>query len=107
LKKNCIILSLAFMTLLCLGSVLTSAPVHATTTTMEIVNPLDGTHSFNFTTSQKIVGDTFRVNLTIRNVQTLGSWQARVGWDPALLEYVNVSILQLLHPQTSQFLAQC
>ena len=97
MKKNCIILSLAFMTLLCLGSVLTSAPVHATTTTMEIVNPLDGTHSFNFTTSQKIVGDTFRVNLTIRNVQTLGSWQARVGWDPALLEYVNVSILPSDH----------
>jgi hypothetical protein len=59
---------------------------------MEIVNPLDGTNSFNFTTSQKSVGDTFAVNLTIKNVMTLGSWQARVTWDPLLLAFVNLTL---------------
>jgi hypothetical protein len=67
-------------------------PVHAVTTTVEIVNPLDGTNSFNFTSPPKSVGDTFAVNLTIRNVVTLGSWQARITWDPLLLTFVNLTL---------------
>jgi hypothetical protein len=68
---------------------LTVAPAHAATTTMELVNRLDGTHQFNFTTAQKSVNDTFDVNITIGNVIELSSWQAGVAWDPTLLDFVS------------------
>ncbi|HUW48316.1 MAG TPA: cohesin domain-containing protein, partial [Patescibacteria group bacterium] len=90
MKNICKVLSFAFVMLLSLQMLLTLAPAHAVSTTMEIVNPLDGTHNFNFTIAQKSINDTFAVNLTINNVQELASWQARITWDPALLEYVSI-----------------
>jgi len=89
LKNICKVLSFAFIMLLSLQMLLTLTPAYAVSTTVEIVNPLDGTHEFNFTIAQKSINDTFAVNLTVNNVQELASWQARITWDPALLEYVS------------------
>jgi hypothetical protein len=57
-----------------------------TPTTLELVNPIDGSHLFNFTTSQKSVGDTFVVEVWVKDVTDLFSWQVGVGWDPSLLD---------------------
>jgi len=57
-------------------------------TTLQLVNPVDGSHLFNFTTSQKAVGDTFLINVTVTDVQDLFAWQIKVTWDPELLEFV-------------------
>jgi len=59
------------------------------TATMEIVNPLDGTHDFNFTSNNLHVGDTFVINLTVVGVTDLSCFQVSITWDPTLLEYVN------------------
>jgi hypothetical protein len=69
-----------------------AAPVNAAGTTVEIINPLDGTHQFNFTTAQKSVGDVFRINITVGSVTNLFSWQVKISWDPALLTYVNLTL---------------
>jgi hypothetical protein len=64
----------------------------APTTTLELINPIDGSHLFNYTTSQKVVGDTFTINVTVNNVQDLSAWQVGVKWDPTLLNFTSVSI---------------
>jgi hypothetical protein len=72
LKKVGNILSLAFITLLCIEILFTAAPAHAVDpATMEIVNPLNGTHNFSFTTAQKSVGDKFSININVTNVVDL------------------------------------
>jgi hypothetical protein len=64
--------------------------VQAQTTTLEIINPLDGTHEFNFTTAQKSVGDTMTINITVKDVADLQTWQVAVQWDPTMLNYSNI-----------------
>jgi hypothetical protein len=90
LKKFCKYLTLLVIALLCAQTMLVIGIAHATSTTMALVNPLDGTNQFNFTTAQKSLGDTFAANLTISNVIGLASWQAGIGWDPTLLDFVSV-----------------
>jgi hypothetical protein len=68
---------------------LTMAPAHAASTILQIINPLDGTHDFNFTTAQKSVGDTFNINITVTNATQLSGWQVGINWDPSLLNYSN------------------
>jgi hypothetical protein len=58
-------------------------------TNMAIVNPLDGTNSFTFTTDDLPVGSTFAINLTVIGATDLATWQARVEWNPAFLEFVS------------------
>jgi len=77
---------LALQTLLMINPV----NVAATTTTLELTNPTDGTHLFNYTTSQKAVGDTFLINVTINNVADLFSWQIGVQWDPSMLNFSSI-----------------
>jgi len=80
----------AMITLLISGIFFIAVPVHAVSTTLEIVNPLNGTHEFNFTTAEKSVGDTFVVNITITNIANLFSWQVGIQWDPTLLQFVSM-----------------
>jgi len=58
--------------------------------TLALVNPLDGSSSFNFTPAQKSLGDTFDINITVTNAILLSCWQVGITWDPTLLQYVNV-----------------
>jgi hypothetical protein len=64
----------------------------AQATTLELVNPVDGTHDFNFTTGQKAVGDTFTINISVFDVQNLITWQVKVGWDPTLLNFSGIAL---------------
>jgi hypothetical protein len=88
LKK---MLGYSLTTMLMLSTLMVIAPVKASPgATLELTNPADGTHLFNYTTSQKAVGDTFLINVTINNVADLFSWQVHVTWDPTLLEFSKV-----------------
>ena len=63
-----------------------TVPAHAAKT-VNIVNAVDGSNEFNFTTAQKSVGDTFVVNITITDAVEISSWQVGIQWDPALLDF--------------------
>jgi hypothetical protein len=89
MRKFCKYLTLLVIALLCAQTLLVIGHVNATSTTMALVNPIDGTNQFNFTTAQKSVGDTFAANITINNVAGLSSWQAGIAWNPTLLAFVS------------------
>jgi hypothetical protein len=57
---------------------------------LQVVNPITGDGVFNFT--DKKVGDTFLVNVTVANVQRMVCWQFALQWDSSLLECVNTTI---------------
>ena len=80
--------SYAMITMLLLGVFFAITPVKAATT-MELTNPVDGTHQFNFTTATKNVGDTFVINLSVVDVVGLFTFQVGIKWDPSLLEFKN------------------
>lgn len=61
-------------------------------TYLQIINPLTGDGSFNFTVQQKSVGDTFVVNITVVNVTSMDTWQIGLNWNSSLLTFVNASI---------------
>ena len=75
--------------LLTLSALLVFAPVGKAEpgTTVEIVDPADGDHLFYFTSEMIGVGDTFWVNIIVRDVNDLQLWQVNVTWDATLLEY--------------------
>jgi len=74
--------------MLLLGVFFVAAPkVKAATAVMSLVNPVDGTSNFFFTNTQKSVGDTFDINITITDVEELSGWQAGITWDPTLLDF--------------------
>jgi hypothetical protein len=81
--------SYALIAMLLISTLLMVAPVHGATTTLELVNPIDGTHDFNFTTAMKNVGDTFEVDIKVFNIENLSTWQVAVAWDPTLLEFAD------------------
>jgi len=58
--------------------------------TIALINPLDGSSNFNFTPAQKILGDTFDINVTITNATLVSGWQVGITWDPTLLEGVKM-----------------
>ena len=72
-----------------LGIFFVIAPSAFAATSMSIVNPANGTNNFIFLSDTTHVMDTFAINLTITDVTDLGSWQAKVTWDPTLLEFVS------------------
>jgi hypothetical protein len=59
-------------------------------TSTSLVNPLDGSNDFNFTTVSKSVGDVFTINVTVTGVTALAEWQVHVGWDDSLLSYASI-----------------
>ena len=81
--------SMTMVAVLFLGMFYILTPHAYAATNLAIVNPLDGTNSFEFTTAELPVGGTFAINLTVIGVTDLATWQARVGWDPAFLEFVS------------------
>lgn len=92
MKKFYKALTIVIIALFCLEIPLTVTPVHAVSTTLEIINAVDGTHEFNFTTAQKSVGDTFTVNITVLNVANLSAWQVGIQWNSSLLTYKSLSM---------------
>lgn len=93
MKKIGNILSITFIALLCIQMLFAAAPAHAVDpATMEITNPIDGTHDFNFTTAQKVVGDIFSINVNVTNVVDLAGWQVAITWDETLLQYSSIVI---------------
>jgi len=84
--------SSAIIAMLLLSIVGIFVPVNAAPTTLELVNPLDGTHDLHFTTGEKSVGDTITINITVKDVADLMTWQVAISWDPTLLEYVNIAM---------------
>jgi Periplasmic copper-binding protein (NosD) len=61
-------------------------------TYLQIINPLTGDGSFNFTVQQKSVGDTFVINITVVNVTAMFAWQFALTWNSSLLTFVNASV---------------
>lgn len=93
MKKICKVIGFVFIALLCLEMLLTTVPAHATgPTTLQMINPVDGTHEFNFTTAQKSVGDTFSITINVTDVIDLFGWQVAIAWDPTLLQYSSMVI---------------
>jgi len=84
------ILSFLLITFLILSIIPALTLVQAQTTTLEIINKLDGTHEFNFTTAEKSVGDTVTINITVKDVADLQTWQVAVQWDPTMLNYSSI-----------------
>jgi hypothetical protein len=81
----------ALVAMLLLSTLFIVVPIYAApTTTIELVNPIDGTHNFHFTTSDISYGQTFTINIKINNVTDLMTWQAGISWDPTLLEFAEV-----------------
>ncbi len=68
------------------STVYITMPVQAAKT-INIVNAVDGSNNFNFTTAQKSVGDTFLINITITDAFDVTSWQLGIQWDPTLLDF--------------------
>jgi len=86
------ILAYVLVTAFLASTVYITIPVHAAGT-VNIVNAVDGSNNFNFTTAQKSVGDTFILNITINGTpdMSLNTYQFRVSWDNALLDYVSLA----------------
>jgi len=56
-------------------------------TTVALVNPVDGTNNFVYTTSEKDVGDFVIINVTITDVLNMSGWQMSISWNASLLSY--------------------
>ena len=86
------ILAYVLVTAFLASTVYITIPVHAAGT-VNIVNAVDGSNNFNFTTAQKSVGDTFVLNITINGTpdMSLNTYQFRVSWDNTLLNFVSLA----------------
>jgi hypothetical protein len=79
---------LVAMLLLGVFFVATPASVKAVPpTTVALVNPVDGTNNFVYTTSEKDVGDFVIINVTITDVLNMSGWQMSISWNASLLSY--------------------
>jgi hypothetical protein len=76
--------------MLVIGMLIAAIPVKAVTpTTIQLINPDDGSHNWHYTSTQKGYGDNIQINVTVFDVTNLFSWQVKVTWDPSLLQYVS------------------
>jgi hypothetical protein len=84
-------ISYTLIAILVLGmlSVFSVIPVKADPTTLEVINALDGTHDFNYTTDTLSVGATIVINITVVGVTDLQNWQIKLTWDASMLSYVS------------------
>ncbi len=64
-----------------------SVTVSTVSTSLVMMNVLDGTNNFFFTTATKNVGDTFVINVTANNAVNVGTWQVLITWDASLLSF--------------------
>jgi len=72
--------------------VLAPMSVKASPTTVEVINPLNGTHDFNFTSDTTNVGDQFDVDIMVFGTSDmdLQNWQVKVTWDASMLSFVSI-----------------
>lgn len=87
--------SLLLLALLANPSMMLISAVTATgapSETVAIINAVDGTSIFNFTTAQQNVGDTFVINVTITGALDIFSWQVTIQWDGSLLNFVAMTL---------------
>ena len=73
---------------LILSLIPTIMPTTATNTTKLKVLPVQNKFYANVT----LPGATFTVNVTVVDVTDLQNWQIKLTWDPALLQYVSISL---------------
>ncbi len=74
--------------MLLLGVFFVATPfVRAVTATVALVNPDDGTNTFEYTSSEKDVGDFVIINVTITDVTNMSGWQMSISWNASLLSY--------------------
>jgi hypothetical protein len=90
--KHSKVLGYSLIVMLVLSAVFIVAPASAVNENVRLAvqNSSDGTNLFNFTTSDKSVGDTFVVDIMISDVVYLAGWQANITWDGTLLEKVGI-----------------
>jgi archaellum component FlaF (FlaF/FlaG flagellin family) len=82
------VLVCALVTLFLASFVCVAVPARAAATAaITLINPLDGSSSFSFTSAQKSLGDNFDINITIGNVANMSGWQVGINWDPTLLDF--------------------
>lgn len=86
--------SLTLATLLAISTLMVLAPisVKASPTTVEVINPLDGTHDFNFTSDTTNVGYEIVIDVTVVGVTDLQLWSVHLTWDESLLDFVSISL---------------
>jgi len=87
--KKSIVMLLIYMVLLCSG--LTLFQVSADSKTVEAINPLTGTSQFFFNTTTMHLGSTFMARIRVINVSNLWQFQVLIGFDPALLNAVELT----------------
>jgi len=90
-RKACLLFFVLFMnsSLMFLNTVTAARTLSGS---VGIINAADGTSTLNFTTSQKNVGDTFLINITIIDAVNVATWQVGIRWDSSLLDFVNVTL---------------
>jgi hypothetical protein len=100
MKKYSKLSSLALVALLTISTLLVFSPMAvkaSNTVTLEAINPLDGTHDFNFTSETKHVGEDFVVDVTVADSDPLHdmdlqNWQINFTWDASLLDFVSADL---------------
>jgi hypothetical protein len=100
MKKYSKLSSLALVALLTISTLLVFSPMTVkaiNTVTLEPINPLDGTHDFNFTSETKHVGEDFVVDITVADSDPLHNmdlqnWQINFTWDASLLDFVSADL---------------
>jgi hypothetical protein len=86
------LISTLVLTVLVLSVFPIATRVQASSTTLEIIDPIDGDHMFNFTTAQKSVGNTFVINITVNSISDLNGWQVKITWNSTYLQYVSITL---------------
>jgi len=84
--------TLVFLLLISAAGTLAIMPAHAAPTTIEVINPLNGSHDFNFSSDTTSVGSQFVVNVTVKDVMDLQNWQISLAWNDTLLDFVEITL---------------
>ena len=92
MKKSIVSITLTFIMLLSIITVLPKTLAQASGTELKIEDAVTGLTDINFTTNNPPPGGYFLVNISIYNVERLAAWQVNITWDPTLLEIENKAI---------------
>ena len=71
-------------------SVFAMMPANAVSNTVEAINPIDGTHDFNYTAGT--AATQFVINVSVVEVTDLQNWQIKLTWNATLLDFVEISL---------------
>jgi len=87
-----------FLLLLMVTSLILGAPTvikesgGEPSTRIEVINPLDGTNLFNFTTEDIHAGENFTIEVWGYEFTGAFTWQVKLSWDPTILSCAEVVI---------------